>query len=197
MKGLTKTSATQGAPVFNGKVVTVSGGFKLDVSVLPADAYVEPGMPLGFDESTRIAKVVKLAIVQANATNSATAIRVKKGHMFKVGDYIAKTVGSAAYAISAIDTSNADYDELTVGTTLGAALTADTDVLFQSSATGASAAAYAVTARGLNYMSTKVETGADVAAVIACDQVYERRIVGGLTAAVKALITKVFFSQSY
>jgi hypothetical protein len=47
MKGLTKTSASQGVPVFNGKVVNFQGGFKLDVSVLPADAYVEPGMPLG------------------------------------------------------------------------------------------------------------------------------------------------------
>lgn len=196
MKGLTKTSATQGVPVFNGKVETVSGGFKLDTSVLPADAYVEPGMPLGFDESTRIAKVVKLAIVQANATNSATDIRVKKGHLFQVGDNVGAAVGGAAYDITAIDTSAADYDVLTVSTTLGVALTADTSVLFESSATGAAAAAYAVTARGLNYMSTKVETGADVAAVYD-GVVYERRITGGMTDAVKALIPKVFFSQSY
>jgi hypothetical protein len=196
MKGLTKTSATQGVPVFMGKVETITGGFKLDVSVLPADAYVEPGMPLGFDESTRVAKVVKLAIVQANATDSATEIRVKKGHMFKVDDLVAVAVGGAAYAITAIDTSNAAYDSLTVETTLGVALTADTSILFQSSAEGASAAAYAVTARGLNYQSTKVETGADVAAVID-GSVYERRIVGGVTAAVKALLPKIFFSQSY
>jgi hypothetical protein len=58
------------------------------------------------------------------------------------------------------------YDVLTVGTTLAVALTADTDVFFQSSATGAAAAVYSVTARGLNYIINKVETGADVAAVI-------------------------------
>lgn len=196
MKGLSSNSATLNVPVFMGKVETLSGGFKLDVSVLPADSYVEPGMPLGFDESTRVAKVVKLAKVYENATNTATSIKVYKGHLFKVGDYIAKTVGAQAYAITAIDTSNSAYDVFTVGTTLGAVLTADTDVLFQSSATGASAAAYAVSARGLNYLPVKVETGADVAAVIDAT-VYERRIIGGITAAVKALVPKIFFSQSY
>jgi hydrogenase maturation factor len=196
MKGITSTSSTQGVPVFQGKVETVIGGFRLDISNLDTGAEVTPGMPLGFDESTRIAKVVKLAIVQANATNTATSIQVKKGHLFKVGDYVAVAVGGAAYAISAIDTSNAAYDVFTVGTTLGAALTADTSVLFQSSATGATAAVYSVTARGLNYSSVTVATGADVAAVID-GSVYERRIVGGVTAAVKSLLTKIFFSQSY
>ena len=37
----------------------------------------------------------------------------------KVGDYLYN--GSTGYAITAIDTSNAGYDEVTVGTTLGAA----------------------------------------------------------------------------
>lgn len=195
MKGLTRTSATQGVPVFQNVHETAQGGFKLDTSVLPADAYVEPGMPLGYDESTRVAKVVKLAIVHANATNVATAIQVKKGHLFKVGDYVGKTVGSAAYAISAIDsTTSAVYDEFTVATTLGVALTAG-DVLFQSSANGAAAAAYSVTARGLNYQSTKVETGADVTAVNR-GTVYARRITGGLTTAVKALIPSIIFSES-
>jgi hypothetical protein len=55
---------------------------------------------LGFDESTRVAKVVKLAKVYENATNTATDIKVYKGHMFKVGDYLASVVGGKAYAIT-------------------------------------------------------------------------------------------------
>lgn len=171
------------------------GGFVLDASTLTAGDTVKAGHPLGFDESTRLAKVVKLAKVYENAGSSATQIKVYKGHHFKVGDYIAKTVGGAAYAITAIDTSNASYDLITVGTTLGVALTADTDVLFQSSATGASAAAYSVTAKGLLYEDTDVAAGTSVSVVLR-GTIYERR-APAVTAAVKTALPHIIFSQSY
>lgn len=194
MKGFVKESASIAPPVFQKVNETSQGGFRLDVSTLTDGDTVVAGTPLGFDESTRVAKVVKTAVLQANATDSATAYRVEKGHHFKVGDYLAYAVGDEAYAITDIDTSNADYDELTVGTTLGVALTAGA-VFFQSSATGASAAAYAVEARGVSYLDVTVETGADIAAVID-GTVYERR-APGYTDAIKALLPKIFFSQSF
>lgn len=190
-----KTSSGTGIPVFQTRLEMAQGGFVLDDSTLTAGNTVKAGQPLGFDESTRKAKVVKLAKVYENAISSATAIKVYKGHHFKVGDYIAKTAGSAAYAITVIDTSNASYDTLTVGTTLGVALTADTDVLFQSSATGASAAAYSVTAKGLLYEDTVVEAGAAVGVVLR-GTVYERRVTLA-TAAVKAAIPHIIYSQSF
>lgn len=190
-----KTNVSGGIPVFQQRISTAQGGFVLDHATLTVGDTVKAGQPLGYDEATRKASVVKLAKVYENATNSATVIKVYKGHHFKVGDYIALTVGSAAYAITAIDTSNAAYDSLTVGTTLGAALTADTSVLFQSSATGASAAAYSVTAKGLLYEDTVVSAGASVSVVIR-GTVYERRVTLA-TAAVKTALPHIIYSQSY
>ncbi len=63
------------------------------------------------------------AIVQANATDSATSIYVEKGHIIEVGDAVCKAEGVKATAVSAIDRSAADRDKLTV-TALGYALVA-------------------------------------------------------------------------
>lgn len=197
MSGLqpVKTNVSSGIPVFQKMIETAQGGFVLDHATLIVGDTVKAGQPLGYNEATRKASVVKLAKVYENANSSAVAIKVYKGHHFKVGDYLAKTVGSAAYAITIVDTSNALYDTLTIGTTLGAAVTADTDVLFQSSATGASAAAYSVTAKGLLYADTEVAAGASVSVVIR-GTVYGRRVTLP-TAAVQTAIPQIIYSQSY
>jgi hypothetical protein len=194
MKGPILTSTSQNPPVFQRVLETAQGGFRLDTSVLPSGNTVLAGTPIDYDESTRIASVVKTAIMNASATNVATTLQVKKNHQFKVGDFIASVVGGAAYAITIIDQSNAAFDTLTIGTTLGVTLNAG-DVLFQSSATGASAAVYSKSARGLLYADTDVATGADVAVVIRAT-VYQRRIAG-ITTAIKALVPNIFFSQSF
>jgi hypothetical protein len=193
MKGLTLTSTSQNPPVFQNVFETAQGGFKLDTSVLPAGNVVLAGTPLAFNEATRIANVVKLAVVQAAAISSAVVIQIKKGHHFKVGDNIAKTVGGAAYAITIIDQTNAAYDAITIGTTLGVALSVG-DVLFQSSANGAAAAVYSFSARGLVYQDVDVVTGSDISAVIR-GTVYENRAPS--TAAIKALIPSILYSQSF
>lgn len=63
------------------------------------------------------------AIVQADATDSATLIYVEKGHIIEVGDAVCKEEGVKATVVSAIDRSAADRDKLTV-TALGYALAA-------------------------------------------------------------------------
>lgn len=191
-----KTSSGVGIPVIQTRLELAQGGFVLDHSTLTLADTVKAGQPLGYNEATRKAQVVKLAKVYENANNSAVAIKVYKGHHFKVGDYIAASVGGAAYAITIVDTTgSALYDTLTIGTTLGVALTADTSILFQSSATGASAGAYSVTAKGLLYEDTLVEAGAAVGVLIR-GTVYERRVPAA-TAVVKAAIPLIIYSQSY
>jgi hypothetical protein len=194
MKGLTLTSTSQNPPVFQTVEENAQGGFRLDTSVLPAGNTVLAGTPIGYNEATRVANVVKTAILNASATNTATQYQIKKGHHFKVGDNVASVVGGTAYAITAIDQTNAAYDLITVGTTLGITFSAG-DVLFQSSGNGATAAAYSVSARGLVYQDVDVVTGADVSVTIK-GTVYERRMPG-VTAAIKALLTNIFFSQSF
>lgn len=99
------------------------GGFMIDKTSLPSGMKVLPkGAVMAL--SSGIAIYVKTAQAQADAASAATSLRVKKGHDLVVGDTIA---GST---ISAINTSNANYDTLTV-TALSAAVTAD-DVLNSS-----------------------------------------------------------------
>ena len=93
------------------KATRASGGFSL-ANVLPSTStHVLKGAPISVDHSTRVANIVKTAVVSAGS--STTKTRVAKGHLIKVGDVIAKAVDGKAVAITAIDTSNADYDELT------------------------------------------------------------------------------------
>lgn len=83
--------------------------------------------------SSGICKVQKTAMVYENAGSSAVKYKIYKGSHLKVGDTV--TNGSTSYAITAIDkTTSANYDEITVGTTLGAA-TKDTTVLVVGSNT--------------------------------------------------------------
>jgi hypothetical protein len=200
--GLKRTLTVGSAPVFQGYAKDrqiAQGGFLLDTTGLTLDTASTPsvipaGSPIGFDESTRVAKVLKTAKVQTNATNSATAIKVYKGHQFAVGDYVATAVGGAAYAITAIDTSNAAYDQLTVGTTLGVALTADTSYLFQSSATGATAAVFNVAPKGLLWSDARVATGESVSVVIR-GTAYARRVP--YFADLATALPSIIYSQSF
>ena len=89
------------------KVADIRGGMLYD------------GTPLFYNSTDKLWHPIYTAVMQANAGSTATAYKVLKGHSLKVGDYLYN--GSTGYAITAIDTSNAGYDEVTVGTTLGAA----------------------------------------------------------------------------
>ena len=191
---LTREKSTGGVPIFQQVPENAQGGFVLDTTGLTSGLLVPAGTVMGADAVTRLAKVLKVATVQANAGNTDVAIRVLKGHLFIVGDYLAAVVGGKAYAITAIDQTNAAYDVLTVGTTLAVALTAG-DALFQSSATGASAAVYATVAKGLLYQGVYVGANEAVSVAIRAT-VYARRIPI-VTAEIKALLPNIIFSQSF
>lgn len=194
MIGLKKTSSSAEIPVFQKEIEVAQGGFILDSSNVPAGKTIPAGSVLNFDESTRVAKVLKTATVHATAASNATEYQVKKNHIFAVGDHVGKAVGGAAYTITAIDTTNANYDVVTVGTTLGAA--AEFDVLIQSSAAGASAAALPLTPKGLLRSSLDIVAGFshEVGAVIR-GSVYARRIPGA-NANIKTLLPLINFSES-
>lgn len=192
-----KTTAAGDIVVWQNVFETALGGFTLDttgLTTLAAGSVLKAGLPMGFDESTRKARCIKVATLYANATNTATTYQVLKGHNFIVGEYFGYTVGGAAYAITAIDTSNAAYDVLTVGTTLGVAITAGS-ALFQSSATGASAAALIVTPKGLLYEDTDPVANTTLSVVIR-GTVYHRRIPT-VPSAIKTALSSIQFSESY
>jgi len=187
--GIQSETASQSVEVFQVVHETAQGGFTLDETVLAAGTTIPAGTVIGFDEATRKAKAGKLGVLQANATDSATAYRVTKGHNLAVGQSINLT-GGTARAITAIDDSDPDYDELTVGTTIGVAGTAG-DAVFvvddgYSKAKGLLMNEVVVPASGL------VET----VSVVIRGTVYERRI-GPVPASVKALMPNIIFSQSF
>lgn len=196
MAGLTPTITSVGVQVnifgadehvFNYPTVSVSE------TGLTAGDTVSSGSFMAITKSTGVAKVQKTAVLYADATNTATDYHVLKGHNFIVGDYLAQVIGGKAYAITAIDVSNAAYDVLTVGTTLAVALTAVNGVvLFLSSATGASAAAYVSgDVYGVLFADYLIGSGKS-ASVTYSGFVFERTNIK-YTAALKALVPKITF----
>lgn len=63
--------------------------------------------------------VEKTALVVENVAASGTSVKIAKGSHFKVGDFVMSAVNGKAYAITAIDTTNATYDTVTIGTAIG------------------------------------------------------------------------------
>jgi hypothetical protein len=185
-----KTNSFGGVPIWVRVIETATGGFKLVITGLNSGDVLPAGTPIKIDESARTATVSKTAIVYE--ATSGTSIKVKKGHQFQATNNAAKTLGDAAYAVSAIDASNAAYDVFTVGTSLGALSVGD--VLFQSSAAGATAAAYSVVPNALMLQPVPVVTDEPVAAVIH-GTVYQRRIPG-ITSDMITALKNIIFNQS-
>lgn len=119
------------------------------------------GTPVGKD-TNGLFHVIKQATLQANATDSATSYRVEKGHNLKVGDFITNDLSGAAYAILTLTTTVTDYDTITVGTTLGVALTAG-DVIFEALAESASDSIWKYTPVGLTGHAIDIVAGSNPA----------------------------------
>lgn len=125
-----KTAYSGRFPEFwRGEAKVLPGGFK-PAQTIANGTVVRRGTPLYVDFATRKAYICKSGVVLAGGTT--TKPRVAKGNYFAVGDKVSK-VGhyGASPSISAIDTSNADYDVLTLSSAY-TGLAAD-DVLVESS----------------------------------------------------------------
>lgn len=156
-----KKKETAQAKVIMHRVADIRGGVSVVTSELTQD-FLPEGAPLSLPDSNGKTHVVKFALVKTNAANDATQISVYKGHNFKVGDIVFAVENGKAYAISAIDTSNSGYDVITVGTTLGVALTADTSYLFQAKASGASGAAFKYDPAAINGTGQVIEANSNL-----------------------------------
>lgn len=176
---------------FTHKIADIPDG----VTVSGADfvqKILTEGTAIGKD-ANGLYHIVKTAALTAAATATATTYNVAKGHNFKVGDFIMLKEGSKAYAISAIDTSAADQDVITVATTIGAAA-AIGDAIYEAAAESAgTTSAFRYTPFALVGESYDVEPGSNIvvnAWTIA--QIREANIKP-LGAAVKAKLTGIQF----
>lgn len=126
---------------FTHKLADIPNGITVSATDLTQKVLHE-GTPVGKDENG-LYHVVKVAVLSADATNTATAYTVKKGHNFKVGDVVMLATGSMAYTITEIaaNADDATSDDLTVDTTLGTAAKAG-DSLYLAAKAGASGSAF-------------------------------------------------------
>lgn len=105
------------------RVADIPGGVTVSVANLGGSALFE-GTPLAVG-GNGLYVVVKTAQIVTAATATATTYEVAKGHHFKVGDRFA-TDACNGQLITAIDKTDPAKDVITVGTTLGAEITAGT-----------------------------------------------------------------------
>jgi len=116
--------------IWRGECRMLPGGFK-PAQDFAVGTVLHRGIPLYVDFETMTAAVCKTAKVLSGGTT--TKPRVAKGHLFAAGDVVTKNGdGASTPTISAIDTSNADYDVLTLSAAY-TGLAAD-DVLVESEA---------------------------------------------------------------
>ena len=186
-----KDTQTTGIPIYQGKNTEVAqGGFTLNDPAFSVENTVIPaGSLIGFDESTRTAKVAKIAVAQAASTASATTYKVLKGHKLAVGMLIKSGSASVGQAITAIDTTNADYDLLTVGTTIGVSVAVGAAIFVDDEGYK--------NLKGLLYSDATIKPdGTTDIAVVLRGIVYARRIQP-VPATIKANLPLIIFSQSF
>lgn len=126
---------------FTHKLADIPNGITVSAADLTQKVLHE-GTPVGKDENG-LYHVVKVAVLSADATDTAAVYTVKKGHNFKVGDVVMLATDSKAYAITGIATNAGDAtsDDLTVGTTLGKAAKVG-DAIYHAAKAGASGSAF-------------------------------------------------------
>lgn len=196
--GITREVGTSQIPVWQGTdkdIQLVQGGFLLAATGLADKSVIPAGTPVVYNETARTATIMGTGVMQADAGATDTTYKILKGSTLKVGDNFASgAAGGKAYPITAIDTSNADYDTITVGTTIGATTAGDT--VYASTATGATASAYPAI-NGVLYADTLSGSGEDVSVAIR-GTLYARRVPYStqIAAALKTNGAYIIYSQS-
>lgn len=130
------------------RVADIPGGVTVNVAKLGGGALFE-GTPIG-KGSNGLYEVVKTAQIIKEADADATKFQVAKGHHFLIDDYFG-TAALAGQKITAIDKSNANYDEITVGTKLSTAKVTAGTCAFATNASTTTPAVTPVAMVGSNY----------------------------------------------
>lgn len=157
------------ARVLMHRIADIRGGVSVKASELGGD-FLNEGAVLSAPDAAGLCHVIKVAQVVEDVTASGKAIKVAKGHNFVKGDFVMVSEGSVAYEISSIDGSNATYDLVTVGTTLGAIAKGGFIVEAAAKSTGTDSALkyvpFAINGTGKNFLpSANLDTDAWVMAV--------------------------------
>lgn len=134
---ITKTQGARRSRAFTHNLADIPGGVCVAVEEL-TQTIIPEGTAVGKDENG-LYHIIKTAEITTAALADATSYTVKKGHNFKVGDFVMLKTSGKSYAITAIadNAANADADDITVGTSLGV-VASEGDALIQAAKSGAS-----------------------------------------------------------
>lgn len=155
-------------------VYRYSGGFNLVTTSLKNVKAIPPLTPLVLDFKARTATPV-INVELAEDFTSGREMKIKKGSLAYVGMYIGD--GTNGATVSAVDTSNEDYDTLTIDAFDGTPKKGE--VLFEASAAAGTDAK--ATANALNYAWTKVEEGATVTAIGRAFEIRPSRLIAPIS----------------
>lgn len=172
-------------------VMDLPDGITMDTTELVPGTRLMEGSVIGVGADGK-GHLIKTAVAYEQASNSATAYKVKKGSHFKVGDYLALGKGRVSKEITAVDRdSSALYDTITVSATLGAAVAAG-DVL-EAASNAASSAAYKYQPKAMLAESYEVEANTNLfVAAVTCGQ-FKEALVPPVTAALKGELKLIDF----
>lgn len=132
MNNVRKYSEYQHMPFIINELEDIPGGGSLKMADLDkSQGSIAPGFFVGRDATTGLLLLCVSAVVVADALATDKKLKVRKGSQLKAAMVVAGDVtGSKAYGISSIDRSHADYDEVTLPTALGVALSVN-DTIYE------------------------------------------------------------------
>lgn len=162
----------------------LSGGVNFEDENIPEGTQLMPLTPLHVDLKTRKAVAVKNVKVLEKVT-TGTKIKIAKGSLAYKGMHLGD--GTNGATVSSINTSNANYDELT----MSAALAAEAGTVLFEAASVAGTEPKA-TANFLNYAVTKVVPGATVTPIYQAFEVQESKLYAPISEKDKETLTSRF-----
>jgi len=133
----------------------IPNGVTVKSAELVSGSILKEGTAIG-KGSDGLYHVEKTALVVEAVAASGTSVKIAKGSHFKVGDFVMSAVNGKAYAITAIDTTNATYDTVTIGTAIGA-ISKDAIIMLADGEHASSGAAFKFAPKALTGDSYDVE----------------------------------------
>lgn len=133
----------------------IPNGVTVKSAELVSGSILKEGTAIG-KGSDGLYHVEKTALVVEAVAASGTSIKIAKGSHFKVGDFVMSAVNGKAYAITAIDTTNATYDTVTIGTAIGV-IAKDAIIMLADGEHASSGAAFKFAPKALTGDSYDVE----------------------------------------
>ncbi len=191
-----KKSEYQNNPVIKSKIEVLAGGATIAAADFDTTGFSElkAGAIVG-EDSNGLFHALKTTKVYAAVASDATKVQVlkDKAHGIIVGDIIVDTGKTLkAVTVSAINTSNDDYDEITISAAMGALAKGDV-IIIASAVADAGAGEYKVTPVGVTINPVDLTKDNQPVGVLLRGSVCEANMPQYVDATAKKLLPLILF----